>query len=600
MTHEIFSERLKSVYFTSITQLPLYSFHGYLKYVAAQIHETIPAKYTGIYKINILTVKFKLIIKKFCQNHKTFIVKKTIKIKQSIVQQNNDQIDIKIPGYKLVTISIHNDFKLNYYLVIIAPDEDLSVTQAQILNDETQNLFTAMYTFLNIQNEKEKSDFLKDLSSRIFSTSDLGEILRSVLSEISTYYPTFTYHFLLSQDYEAGSNLPVKLIEYSDDATKRSSTKAFMTGKVQIEELEHNDSTCLYAPLRGRQGVYGVLQVIVPQVLHIPDQEIYFFSNLAKITGQAIENASLYQSSHHLVTDLKLINKVSHKLNSNLEITEIVSLVKNQVQTIFDPYEIGFVYLNNECSHLTELDIDRESSDLFRTKKGQDFISFLTDKISKNHEPIFSGDYTKVYPALAYSSLVAIPMTQGDTLQGFIIVLDRKKSSFSFQNFKLVESIIQHSALAYSNAILKEQLERAVITDYLTKLYSRNYLDETIHMHMKMDQLGCLILFDIDDFKNINDTYGHHIGDQVIIQVANILLDYGVKDAIPARWGGEELALYLPHYNVDEGVIVAENIRKLVKNTTEPNVTDRKSTRLNSSHVAISYAVFCLKKKKIE
>ncbi|GAB3792001.1 hypothetical protein GCM10028868_06870 [Virgibacillus kimchii] len=56
-----------------------------------------------------------------------------------------------------------------------------------------------------------------------------------------------------------------------------------------------------------------------------------------------------------------------------------------------------------------------------------------------------------------------------------------------------------------------EKLEKAVITDYLTNLYSRNYLEEQIAKH----KTGTLILFDIDDFKIVNDNYGHHIGDEV-------------------------------------------------------------------------------------
>jgi len=572
MNDEIFADRLRSVYFRCMTQLPLYSFSRFLNVVSTEIHETIQAKYTGIYQKNQWSGKFELITEQFCQKHKPFILEATNKIERSITQHDRESSHIDIPGYNVLTIPIYNDFQLNYYLVTIAPENVLSPTDAKTLDEETQMFFTTMHNMLDSRAEKEKSDFLSRLASRVFATPNLSSILKIVISELLAFYPDFMYHILLSQDYEVKQSLPVKLIEYSDDSTKRASTRAFMTGKIQVEEKSEEDHTCLYAPLTGKQGVYGVLQVIVPQVMRIPEQEIAFFRDVAKITGQAIENSSLYLSSHHLVKDLKLINKVAHKLNSNLKISEIIPLVKEQLENIFEPQEVAFVYYKDHVSDQL-FEVASESSVFFKTSKGHEFIQFLSDEILSDHEAIFSGDYRKVFPSLNYCSLAVIPMTHGNTLQGFIVLLHESQSAFSFQNFKLAESIIQHSALAQANAILKEQLERAVITDYLTKLYSRNYLDETIHMHMEMDRLGTLILFDIDDFKNINDTYGHHVGDKVIIQVANILMTSCVKDAIPARWGGEELALYLPHYGAKEAVQVAENIRKKVKQETNPNVT---------------------------
>src|SRR5699024_3667384 len=111
--------------------------------------------------------------------------------------------------------------------------------------------------------------------------------------------------------------------EYSDDATKRASTKAFMTGHSQVEKQREKQTTCLYVPLTGHQAVYGVLQVTFPGLVEIPKEKFKFFSRFSAIAGQAFENSSLYQTSHHLVTDLKLINNIAHKLNSNLKTSEI-------------------------------------------------------------------------------------------------------------------------------------------------------------------------------------------------------------------------------------------------------------------------------------
>lgn len=144
---------------------------------------------------------------------------------------------------------------------------------------------------------------------------------------------------------------------------------------------------------------------------------------------------------------------------------------------------------------------------------------------------------------------------------------------FTFNQFKLLESLIYHSTLAFINSMLHEEMQRLAITDQLTRLYSRNYLDEKINESMQSDMQGTFILFDIDDFKQVNDTYGHLTGDDVIIQVSNLILANKRSTDIAARWGGEELALYLPEVDITQGMRVAERLVNVVQKSTSPSVT---------------------------
>jgi diguanylate cyclase (GGDEF)-like protein len=144
---------------------------------------------------------------------------------------------------------------------------------------------------------------------------------------------------------------------------------------------------------------------------------------------------------------------------------------------------------------------------------------------------------------------------------------------FSFETFKLLQSLIHHSTLAFTNSMLREELEKMVVTDHLTKLYSRSYLDDRIHQSMNEDHEGTFMLVDIDDFKLVNDTYGHQVGDEIIIQVANLINSNIRSTDIGARWGGEELALYLPGVSLSAGVLIAERIVRKVCQITDPQVT---------------------------
>jgi diguanylate cyclase len=113
-------------------------------------------------------------------------------------------------------------------------------------------------------------------------------------------------------------------------------------------------------------------------------------------------------------------------------------------------------------------------------------------------------------------------------------------------------------------------LEESASKDYLTNLYNRrkfntviNYEISQIKRH-KQRNLS-IILLDIDDFKAINDTYGHDIGDKVLIDIAKILQISSRDSDIISRWGGEEFVIALPETSIERGLIVAEKIRKSIE-----------------------------------
>ena len=91
--------------------------------------------------------------------------------------------------------------------------------------------------------------------------------------------------------------------------------------------------------------------------------------------------------------------------------------------------------------------------------------------------------------------------------------------------------------------------------------------------HCLTEEEGTFLLIDIDDFKSINDTYGHQVGDDILVQVSNTISNNIRSADIGARWGGEELAVYFPKVNLETGRRIAERIRQAVRDQTHPRVT---------------------------
>lgn len=117
-----------------------------------------------------------------------------------------------------------------------------------------------------------------------------------------------------------------------------------------------------------------------------------------------------------------------------------------------------------------------------------------------------------------------------------------------------------------------QELARLSVTDRLTGLYNRLRLDSALEDELRRSQRysSCfsLVLLDIDQFKSVNDTFGHSVGDQVLVTVAR-LLDEGTRDAdVVGRWGGEEFLIICPDTTLEGATASAEKLRNLVARHT--------------------------------
>lgn len=110
-------------------------------------------------------------------------------------------------------------------------------------------------------------------------------------------------------------------------------------------------------------------------------------------------------------------------------------------------------------------------------------------------------------------------------------------------------------------------LQNKANTDELTKLYNKRYFDKYLEQYLEDDKKGCLLFIDLDYFKNINDEYGHSIGDQVLKNFATVVRKNLREIDLFARWGGEEFIILLEGVSVEQGHKKAETIRELVAST---------------------------------
>ncbi len=187
-------------------------------------------------------------------------------------------------------------------------------------------------------------------------------------------------------------------------------------------------------------------------------------------------------------------------------------------------------------------------------------------------------------------STIASPLMQGKAVMGVLQVHSPAVEGFSQEDWRLLSLLADLAAVAVQNALLYQRTQEEAITDGLTGVYVHRYFRERLSEEVKRSQQTgvplVLIMSDIDDFKSLNDTYGHLAGDAILQKIVAVLRD-GVRGTdIVARYGGEEFAILLLETPMDAGKQVAERLRQAIAAQTFQDIDA-------SRRVTISMGVAC-------
>ncbi|MFY0544609.1 sensor domain-containing diguanylate cyclase [Brevibacillus sp. H7] len=422
-----------------------------------------------------------------------------------------------------------------------------------------------------LRRDASKKDLLYQLTAKIQASIDVNDVLEEIVKSIGHLYPYFEVDLYLTV--ETNTTIPIKPLSFQDDESDPS-TRAYLEGRLIVDYQEKDGArvAVVAAPLLGKQGIYGVLQLTSNQLVTVSKNETDYISILAETAGTAFENAQLYQQSRNLIRELRLINEMAQQLNSSLNLNEILQFVTKMLLETFAAEYCAILRKLPDSDKLVVISAS-DPDTVGKTVSSKE--APLADIFKNKQALILAHPSTETMPfSLApFASLMGVPLLTEAEVTGVLLVSDSRLHFFSFDDYKLLEIFGQHTSLAITNAMLHNEVERMVITDNLTGLYTRRYLNEFVRTSLENDSYGSLILIDIDYFKSVNDTYGHQVGDEVLIQVAELIRRCIRESDIAARWGGEELAVYLPRVDSMTAHAIAERIRAYVEAETAPRVT---------------------------
>ena len=250
---------------------------------------------------------------------------------------------------------------------------------------------------------------------------------------------------------------------------------------------------------------------------------------------------------------LKISQKIGHRQG---EAETLLSIGHLQTLTGFSDKALETLFKALQISE--SLDIRKTSYECYEKiseayKKKPDFENALVyyEKFFKLYRCVFDANENNRVEALAI-------MHQLDTAQ-------KDAEIYRLKNVALQNEIMEREKVQAS-------LQKLAITDPLTGLYNRRYIfnlaSEEFLQSKRNHQKFATILIDIDNFKKINDRYGHSAGDEVLIRLAECMREALRKQDTLARYGGEEFVVLLPQTNSTEAKLVAERLREMIAELT--------------------------------
>lgn len=442
--------------------------------------------------------------------------------------------------------------------------------------------FVFLSDLLNLrkQNELEAARWtaMLQIVKRMHDKIDVNLVLREVFESMAEIYPGAHLELLMSQDYVSDDSRVKPLVLNNPNSRDDLCIKAYMENTMLSEEIAVEgglQALEIAVPLSGKQGVYGIFHFLIPGGLG-NGLDLQLVNMLADTAGSAFENAKLYEQSNLLIDELRLINELSSQLSQSLKPTDVFEYATKELLKIFKAEYCCISQYDKEKDHFKVMSTNIPTIDSEPFSADYGFCGI----VYKTHEPIIVSDYhagrrepSKIMESTGSRSLIAAPVTVRGEVNGAILLAHRQPHYFSYENYKLLQVLATHIGLAIANASLYDAVQLMANQDMLTGLHARHYLDNCVQSRLASDHVGSLLLVDIDNFKQVNDNYGHQTGDRILKQVCEIIKTSIRSGDIAARWGGEELAIYFPFMTGEECFKVAERIRERVTRETDPDVT---------------------------
>lgn len=332
------------------------------------------------------------------------------------------------------------------------------------------------------------------------------------------------------------------------------------TNKVQ-QELEKKG-----IPPETRDNLNGLLNAIVTIISPTTPRDKLFFERLVYAFS---ENSNLLALIQQQAAELDAFKRITINLTSSLELQAVLDGVVREAMCLVDGAKDAHIYLyqSEKVVFGASLTADGKKNEQFAEPRPDG----LTYRVARGREMIVVEDmqshplYQDAQP-VGTGSIVGIPLRMGGRVLGVMNLSRHYPGVFSQAELRLLSLLADQAAIAIINARLHQAVSYQAHSDVLTGLPNRRALDERLEQEIqhagRLNQSFCVVMMDLDGFKNINDTYGHDTGDEILRIAAQTMREALRSSDFLARYGGDEMTLILPDTDLPQAARVTRKLQE--------------------------------------
>jgi len=304
-------------------------------------------------------------------------------------------------------------------------------------------------------------------------------------------------------------------------------------------------------------------------------------SHLDEIVERLDKKVEIAKDKDELLKNIRYHNillRITRSINTPQEFNQLLELVVDSAITL-SKAERGFLMLINKDGCL-EFKVVRNIDKKTLVSVKFEISRTIVNKVMATGKPLFLSDIykdknfkiSKSIEALGLHMVMCVPLRAKENILGLIYVDARAKTE-SFT--KAEERIFEAFAAQASIAIENRQLYDLSVHDALTGLYNYGYLrmrleEEITRAVGSKDRTISFIRLDLDNFKSINDSYGHLLGNSILNRIAQLIRDAVRKYYVAARFGGDDFAILLPDTDIDDVKKLANRLQKAIADLRFP------------------------------